>query len=569
MGKSLVMILFFFTIGLFAQNTPEKEFEKALVFYSASRYQDAGKIFKTLSSNQSFSNHKAATILYAKSLYSLYEYEQAIRILQKFAIENPRSTYIPEARRTIIASAIALADFELALDELLFLYESVSTESNPTISEQIERLAFHKIDNNLLKQKSRNYPRPQFRPLLRLIYAKVLLRRGEMEEANNEFSQILSIFPGTPESLVAEALQSPAEQPNSQVLRGSIVALIPLDSPDKHSAQSEILEGIKIAINEYNSLALEKIGLIIKDSRRSEAGLRSVYSELVGRENILGIIGPLFSDETKLAAGIFENLNIPLISPTATDNELNDKKSNLFQANPSFENRCKIIAEYIFGELGKRKVAIFYDESGYGPSNAHCFKQAFTELGGTVVLDRGYSISGVNLNNVLAEVKELTEQPDVIYFPVVASSNTPAILAAVRFNGITIDCIGDQDWIRPFGYEDFTDVLLNFRFFSDNYVDYNDPKFIKLERYYEDITGHHFSKFMLYGYDATAYLLALYNDNANINPSDVIDKMKSGYRFTGLKSNIHFTVKRVNNSLNLLRYRSNKFELIDRIDGRE
>lgn len=567
MGKFFLLILFFSTAALFAQNTPEKEFETALIFYSAARYQDAGKIFKTLSSNQSFTNQKAAILLYAKSLYALNEYEQSIRVLQKFIGDYPRSGYVYEARRTIVSGSIALADFDLALDELLFLYESVSAEAKPAVAEQIERLAFHKLDLNLFKQKSRNYPRPQFRPLLRLTYAKVLLRKGEQEDADNEFSQIISLYPATLESVAAEALLSPNEKPESKVLRGSLVALIPLDSSDKRSAQSEILEGIKIAINEHNSVALEKIGLIIKDSRRSESGLRSVYSELVGRENILGIIGPLFSDETKLAASIFENLNIPIISPTATDNELNDKESNLFQANPSFENRCKTLAEHLYYGLGKRKVAIFYDENGYGPNNMNCFSHVFKELGGTIVLARGYSISGVNLKNVLAEVKQLTEQPDIIFFPVVSTTNTQAILAAVRFNAITTDCVGDQDWIRPFGYEDFSDVLLNFTFISDNFVDYNNSQFIKNERNFEDITGHHFSKFMLYGYDATAYLLKLYEEYPSITPAEVLLKMKDGYAFNGLKNDVQFSSNRVNNSLNLLRYRSNKYELVKRIVG--
>jgi hypothetical protein len=68
---------------------------------------------------------------------------------------------------------------------------------------------------------------------------------------------------------------------------------------------------------------------------------------------------------------------------------------------------------------------------------------------------------------------------------------------------------------------------------------------------------------ILYGYDAAEYVL---NSMPEGRPgrSELKKAMESGVTYKGIHNNIIFDSDRVNRSLNVIRYKDGKFELIDK-----
>ncbi len=68
----------------------------------------------------------------------------------------------------------------------------------------------------------------------------------------------------------------------------------------------------------------QKIGILIRDTELSKSKLEEIHDEFKEIEGLKGIVGPIYSSEVKDALNIFDDINVPIISPTATDDYLTE-----------------------------------------------------------------------------------------------------------------------------------------------------------------------------------------------------------------------------------------------------
>jgi ABC-type branched-subunit amino acid transport system substrate-binding protein len=85
------------------------------------------------------------------------------------------------------------------------------------------------------------------------------------------------------------------------------------------------------------------------DTHGDSERIKKLRKEIEEEKNIKALLGPLFSEECRLICKEFEYLKIPVISPTATDDELNLECSYFLSSESPFYNQRKgISAIYIF-----------------------------------------------------------------------------------------------------------------------------------------------------------------------------------------------------------------------------
>jgi hypothetical protein len=162
--------------------------------------------------------------------------------------------------------------------------------------------------------------------------------------------------------------------------------MLPLEenSAGEYTSQPalEILEGIKFAVDEYNKLRSDKIGLLVRDTKKDANEIKKIREEFSSLNSVISIIGPIFSNEVRIALQEFEDYDIPIISPTATDDDLTNISQNFFQANPSFSVRGKVMAQYVYYVENRRTVSVLNSIEGYSPVLAASFINEFEKLGG-------------------------------------------------------------------------------------------------------------------------------------------------------------------------------------------
>ena len=109
-----------------------------------------------------------------------------------------------------------------------------------------------------------------------------------------------------------------AQSENSQ----NIAVLLPLTDKGKPYLERrsyQVLEGIKYAVHLHNKKSETKIGLFIRDTQSDSSMIVLIKEEMKNVKNLIGVIGSTTTKDSRDIIAVFSDMNIPIISPTATD----------------------------------------------------------------------------------------------------------------------------------------------------------------------------------------------------------------------------------------------------------
>ena len=201
---------------------------------------------------------------------------------------------------------------------------------------------------------------------------------------------------------------------NSQGVKIGVVLPLFEDSGDdsKMELGNEILDGMKFSLSEYNKSAGPKVSLITSDTKRDPVLTKSLITGLGEDNTISCVIGPVFSSELSEITEDALLYKLPVISPTATGDKLAEAYNYIFQINPSYEVRGKLMADYMFKELGMRRIAVIYEES-YGANFRHHFEDETKRLGGKVLFSGSYSKTDQNITTLTDSLNNIIRANDL------------------------------------------------------------------------------------------------------------------------------------------------------------
>ncbi|MEO8664685.1 MAG: ABC transporter substrate-binding protein [Ignavibacteria bacterium] len=191
--------------------------------------------------------------------------------------------------------------------------------------------------------------------------------------------------------------------------QGKIGIAIPLmkssDNSEDKKLGEQMLRGIMDALEEYNSSGpLMKITLVIEDTKRDQAATLQIINKFGSDSSVMAIFGPVFSSELINNAGAAAFHKIPVITPTATQNFLAEKNEYLFQLNPTYDIRGRLMARYAMNELGMKNFAILSEDT-YGKNFEESFSDEVINSGNKILFVKYYSKDESDLSDELKELK--------------------------------------------------------------------------------------------------------------------------------------------------------------------
>jgi eukaryotic-like serine/threonine-protein kinase len=173
----------------------------------------------------------------------------------------------------------------------------------------------------------------------------------------------------------------------------TIAAVVPLNVEPNFA--NEMLRGIAQAQHELNAgggIAGVPVKVMIADDRNQPELAQQIARSLVANPDVLSVVGHGTSQTTYAVAKIYQEANLPIISPLSSAENLADFKQYLFRTIPSDRRAAKQLADYAVKQLKKQKIAVFYNaEDPYSQS----LKQTFQDA-----LDYGYSMKPVDVINL-------------------------------------------------------------------------------------------------------------------------------------------------------------------------
>ncbi len=568
MLRKLSFLILAVSYIILAQTSIEinKKFEQAVKDFDEARWTSSLSNFNKIVNEYELNSKTSISLLFiGKVNVELKNYIGSEHYLLRLLNEFPQSKFTDEAKITLSKVYFDKKDYPKSFWKLCDIIVNSENKENKSLA----RISAESIALNYLSSAEINsiYDSTKIitiKPFLLLTSGKIYLAKNNFQVASETFAKLLRIYPDSPETEEARNLSVKTSALEEGIDKPDIIGVIlPLSPSSSSLAASEILEGIKYSLSEFNEGREKKVGILIRDSELNRSKLAAIHDEFKEIENLKCIIGPIFSSEVKDALEIFEDIDAPIISPTATDDYLTDSHQNFFQANPSFISRGRLMAQYVYFVGNKRKIAILNAVDGYSPILSSSFAQEFERLGGRIVLRESYKSRSVDLNEQMKKNSESLNQIEGLYIPLADKVDIPVIVSFLSQTKLNVPIFGDQDWMSSSGMESASVLDNNLIFCSDYFIRFDDPEYQNFSKNFFSKSNMNANRNVLYGYDALKYILTIMR-TAFAAVSGIKQKMMSGIMVTGIHNNVCFDSSRINKYLNIVRYSNGKFELIDK-----
>ena len=144
-------------------------------------------------------------------------------------------------------------------------------------------------------------------------------------------------------------------------------------------------EAINLFLKERNNtIAGRKVELFIADTSGQPAVTKTKTQELVEKDKVQVIIGPLAAFEAIAVDDYIKKVGIPVISPSAGAEDLTQRKPNpwFVRGVGSSAQPSHALGEYAAKELKYKRIAIIADDFAFGHEIAAGFQRTFEEGGG-------------------------------------------------------------------------------------------------------------------------------------------------------------------------------------------
>ena len=189
------------------------------------------------------------------------------------------------------------------------------------------------------------------------------------------------------------------------------------------------LQGAYVAQKEFNDGSKlpngVKVLLLIASSGSKTEYANTVAQQIVKLaqtdKTFVGVMGWPFSSRVVSVVKVLAQAHIPMISQTASSDQLTGISPYFFRVAPPNKDQGSIGATYAEKVLQARNVALFYDPADpYSQTLATAFKNRFTADGNQIVVTEKYTVGKPdNFVQLLNDAE--THNPDLIYFSGYAS----------------------------------------------------------------------------------------------------------------------------------------------------
>lgn len=168
-------------------------------------------------------------------------------------------------------------------------------------------------------------------------------------------------------------------------------------------------------INESGGINGQKVELVWGDDLCAPREAGTVGAKFASDKSIVAVVGHLCSSATLAAMPIYVRHGLPAISPTSTNPTIGDVGKGWFFRNCYTDDfQGQYLASYVVPKLlGKKKVAIFYENNDYAIGLKNSFIEGAKKSNVTVTGVEAYVAKTIDFTPQLTKL--LRDKPDTIF----------------------------------------------------------------------------------------------------------------------------------------------------------
>lgn len=211
-----------------------------------------------------------------------------------------------------------------------------------------------------------------------------------------------------PVALLAGALGAPATAADTSPIR---LGFLTIKSGALAAGGKQMEDGLRLFLKERNNtIAGRKVELFVADTAGQPAVTKTKAQELVEKDKVQVIIGPLAAFEALAIDDYIRRTETPVISPSAAAEDLTQRKPNpwFVRAVGTSAQPNHPLGDYAAKTLGYKRIAIIADDFAFGHEIAAGFQRAFEDGGGKVVQKLWSPLNVADYGTYIGQIK-----PDV------------------------------------------------------------------------------------------------------------------------------------------------------------
>ncbi len=200
--------------------------------------------------------------------------------------------------------------------------------------------------------------------------------------------------------------------------------------------------GIELAIEHLNARPDHKhrpVEVVFRDDQASGARATAIAQEFVENPTVLAVVGHVNSGAMVAAAKVYDG-RLPAVATTATSPDLTGISRWTFRVISSDSANGLQLARFA-SKLGRRQVAILYENNSYGRGLTDAFTRSFP---GTVVSVDPISDAGAQDFEPFVSYYRRA-RPDLIFVAGTEASGI-ALVREVRRQGLDVELLGGDGW---------------------------------------------------------------------------------------------------------------------------
>ena len=212
-------------------------------------------------------------------------------------------------------------------------------------------------------------------PMMTFKLARVYYHLRDWNRLDETLRSLLKNAPDSPWAPEAKELLARVSR-RATVKPKTIGVVLPLSGKYKAFGDAA-LRGLQLALKGSD------VELVVKDTQGDPALTGKLVEQLAFDEGVLGIIGPLLSDDSRRAALVAEELQVPIITLSRADG-LTQIGPNVFRTMVTNSQQADALVDYAMGTLGYKTFAVLHPNTPFGVELTNAFWDAVEKRGGQI-----------------------------------------------------------------------------------------------------------------------------------------------------------------------------------------
>ena len=348
-----------------------------------------------------------STLVYSVKLdmgrcyFEIERYEEAEKLLRETVQFNPD----PTQKWKAFVYLGYIDDKRLEIEEAFKKFKQIMDRSPyPEIKQEAASYIKNMVDQKLNKKQLvslANSLGPEF-PADLILQKLISIYRIERDLGNYQISleDLIFRFPNHESREHYEKLLIRLKTDPSRVIRIGVV--LPL-SGKRAIVGQRVLQGIQLAINDLSARDKSRLELVVKDSGLGREVVQ-VVEELAQDPNVIGIIGPVLTEDVESVIPIIEKYQLPIFTPTASTPGLADKSSYIFRNALTKELQARYLARHAVNELNLYRFVVMYPTAAYGETMRKVFEDEVRSFGGRIVESISYERTQTDFKKQILQI---------------------------------------------------------------------------------------------------------------------------------------------------------------------